>query len=582
MMMLNPLSKIVFFHPSKSNSSKKWNLKRLSPRNEIKLDKIYQRSVDLSAKLKQKTVEQLEVFNIRALQRSEIYERETSTEKVNAQQYKERKCAYQRPAQSHVKTSVKKKESVKRQSAPTAVLLSSKDIDKLVTKATMFLREMKYDAPNEKELGARVKSIVEELQEFAVDERKSVRYPETFSDLDRSLMRFLGSELNVGFYEHDKKITYLKRNSLDRNSISAKSDLGCDDVYVDVSKLASCNDGNFISHLRLRRLNSMSGIRGKLLMEVAENVATGSADPVEAGDGGVYAVAASDGHKLAMFKPLEEEKFVREGIAHGEGAIREEAAYVLDARMSRFSDVPPTAVASLSLSNMDEMKQGAVQRFMESTKGSMEDFGMPRKLEEAVKFVPVNEIHKVALLDVRLFNTDRHPGNILLIGDSAPYKLTPIDHGCILPSWYCLSEARFDWIEYPQSEVPFSKEELLYIRNLDPVQDAVALRSLGIREECITTLKICTIVLKVSAAAGKSLRWIGEFMQRSGCFENPSNLEVIIKDAAVASGIPMSFIENEYREKKSDLQEGILSRRPPNEFFEHLTSELKLHCNLSS
>ncbi|CAI5702732.1 unnamed protein product [Peronospora effusa] len=93
-------------------------------------------------------------------------------------------------------------------------------------------------------------------------------------------------------------------------------------------------------------------------------------------------------------------------------------------------------------------------------------------LEKAHKFISVEQVHHIALLDVRVFNTDRHPGNILLMGEKKPYTMVPIDHGCILPSWFHLSEARFDWLEYPQSRAAFSTMTMQYIDGLDVEKDA--------------------------------------------------------------------------------------------------------------
>lgn len=48
---------------------------------------------------------------------------------------------------------------------------------------------------------------------------------------------------------------------------------------------------------------------------------------------------------------------------------------------------------------------------------------------------PVNEVHKITVLDIRLANADRHAGNILLSkeGEEGQLVLIPIDHGYCLP-----------------------------------------------------------------------------------------------------------------------------------------------------
>ncbi|TMW62909.1 hypothetical protein Poli38472_005527 [Pythium oligandrum] len=430
-------------------------------------------------------------------------------------------------------------------------------------------------------------SVVEELEEFRRHPEDKVKvFPEYFSSKEKDVVKHVAETLRLGCQFGEKNVSVFKTGSCENATAlhtlrgrfrSVSEPVLHDEVYVDVPSLAQHGKDGFIARLRLRRLDSGGGVRRNMLWDVAQLSSTdGVADPVSEGDGGVYAVQSrTSGEKLAMFKPAEEEKFVREGIIPGEGAVREEAAYVLDSGANGFSGVPATAVARLHLANIGKAKQGAVQRFMMGSIGSMESYGMPFDLEKARAFVPVEQVHRVGLLDIRTFNTDRHPGNILLIGDKAPYTMIPIDHGCILPSWFHLSEARFDWLEYPQCKVPFSDAALAYIDSLDAEHDANTLRKLGIREECVTTLKICTLFMKLAAKAGRTLHWMGSFMQRDGCFENPSALEHAIHQACEATGIPFSFVPNEFNEQKGQITLGILSRRPPSVFFKHLERLLR-------
>jgi hypothetical protein len=413
-------------------------------------------------------------------------------------------------------------------------------------------------------------SVIEDLQEFRLSDKKIMIFPDYLTDADKEIVKQVADRMCFGYQCGEKNITVFNLTKNEKPSVIGRHLACADDVFVNVSELAQQGKDGFIAKLRLRRLDSGSGMRRNMLWDVVQHSQTGSANPVSEGDGGVYAVQSSSGQKLAMFKPTEEERFVREGLYPGEGAVREEAAYVLDSRMGGFSGVPPTAVARLQLSTIGQVQSGAVQRFMASNVGSMEDFGMPFDLEKAKEFVPVEQVHRIGILDIRVFNTDRHPGNILLIGDKAPYSMAPIDHGCILPSWFALSEARFDWLEYPQCKVPFSPQEMDHIEALNAEKDAIALRKLGIREECVTTLKICALLLKKAAKAGKTLYWIGNFMQRSGCFENPSDLEKAIEAACKEVGIPFEFFPNEFQEKKGKIELGLLSRRPPTFFFEKL------------
>ena len=45
------------------------------------------------------------------------------------------------------------------------------------------------------------------------------------------------------------------------------------------------------------------------------------------------------------------------------------------------------------------------------------------------------------------------------------YELIPIDHGFCLPE--TLEAPYFEWLHWPQAMLPFSEEELAYIRRID-------------------------------------------------------------------------------------------------------------------
>ncbi|TDH67411.1 hypothetical protein CCR75_000090 [Bremia lactucae] len=420
-------------------------------------------------------------------------------------------------------------------------------------------------------------ALFQELCEFsASDDAHITFFPEYFSDEELRIVQNVAQNLQLGCQVVEKTVAVYKPIVGHLQKCVSQYTSPANDVFVNVHQLARQGKASFFAKLCLQRMSPRSGIQLKMLWDVAELITTPDlvVDPISEGEGGVYAVQSrSSGQKLALFKPADEEKFEREGLMAGEGAVREEVAYLLDSLSNGFSGVPPTAVAQLRLPNAERARRGAVQRFMSSSIGSMESFGMPFHLEKACKFVPVEQVHRIALLDLRVFNTDRHPGNILLIGEMKPYSMVPIDHGCILPSWFHLSEARFDWLEYPQSREPLSFEALQYIEALDAEQDSKILRNLSIREECVTTLKICTLFLKLAAAQGKSLFWMGKFIARDGCFQHPSGMEVAIQKACKCVGIPYTFKSNQFDEQRGEIERGVLSRRPSREFFlalEHL------------
>lgn len=81
------------------------------------------------------------------------------------------------------------------------------------------------------------------------------------------------------------------------------------------------------------------------------------------------------------------------------------------------------------------VKIGSLQSFMENS-GSCEDIGPAG--------FPVEEVHKITVLDIRLANADRHAGNILMSkDDDGRTLLIPIDHGYCLPESVSLVNPHF-------------------------------------------------------------------------------------------------------------------------------------------
>lgn len=201
----------------------------------------------------------------------------------------------------------------------------------------------------------------------------------------------------------------------------------------------------------------------KLISSTFDGLEKGN-DPIRSmeGSGGAYFMQDSSGQNyISVFKPVDEEPMavnnprglplsldgegLKKGTRVGEGAIREVAAYILDQPRGTlhsfyngegFAGVPPTVMVKClhkgfnhpeGYSNAHKnVKIGSLQMFMNNV-GSCEDMG-PRAF-------PVDEVHKISVLDIRLANTDRHAGNILVNKDheDGHIRLIPIDHGYCLP-----------------------------------------------------------------------------------------------------------------------------------------------------
>lgn len=147
----------------------------------------------------------------------------------------------------------------------------------------------------------------------------------------------------------------------------------------------------------------------------------------EAGVGGTYFMKDSTNRRIGVFKPQDEEMGCSNnpkgymdgkirGVSGGEAAFRECAAYVLD--HDHFAGVPATDLvvcnypyfhnSPTQTSFADDFKIGSFQEFKEH------DFDAEDISPSKAAHFPVDEVHKIALFDIRLFNTDRHGGNILV------------------------------------------------------------------------------------------------------------------------------------------------------------------------
>ncbi|XP_042451505.1 phosphatidylinositol 4-kinase gamma 5-like isoform X2 [Zingiber officinale] len=304
--------------------------------------------------------------------------------------------------------------------------------------------------------------------------------------------------------------------------------------------------------------------------------------PIHNGLGGAYYFRNKKGDKIAIVKPTDEEPFapnnpkgfvgralgqpgLKRSVRVGETGFREVAAYLLD--YGNFANVPPTSLVKITHSvfhvnnEMNNSNWNGVRKQRVISKiASFQQF-MPHDFDASdhgTSSFPVAGIHRIGILDIRIFNTDRHAGNLLVrkiengVGRfGGRMELIPIDHGLCLPEG--LEDPYFEWIHWPQASVPFSEDELEYIANLDPVKDCDMLRMElpMIREACLRVLVLCTIFLKEAAAFGLCLSEIGKMMSRefSEMEEEPSELEVICMEVR-------KFVEErEVFSLNSDLKE---------------------------
>ena len=79
---------------------------------------------------------------------------------------------------------------------------------------------------------------------------------------------------------------------------------------------------------------------------------------------------------------------------------------------------------------------------------------------------PRDEVHKIAILDLRILNLDRNEQNILVRNKLKMDKVTgkkklvrtlvPIDHGLCIPDNLAVCSFDLAWLSWRQAELPFS------------------------------------------------------------------------------------------------------------------------------
>jgi len=191
-------------------------------------------------------------------------------------------------------------------------------------------------------------------------------------------------------------------------------------------------------------------------------------------------------------------------------------------------------------------KSGSIQKFVENI-GDTTSIGST--------FFPVQDVHNIGILDIRIMNMDRNDENMLVRKESDHHRLVPIDHAYAFPDK--LDNVWFDWMYWRQTKEPFSQETLEYIKSINIDEDAEILKSLGIEESCIRTMEISTTLLKKGAAAGLSLFDIASLISRKRPTQK-SELELLVEQANEGGNFVMAefsklvdeFVQSKLKELK--------------------------------
>jgi len=279
---------------------------------------------------------------------------------------------------------------------------------------------------------------------------------------------------------------------------------------------------------------------------------------VEDGLGGTYFMRDRAGKSIAVFKPRDEEPLapnnpkvhigrgdgtgLKEGVLVGEVASNEYAAYLVDQFSSPLlqAGVCPTALVRIAHSafhSAEEHRHSAF-RFVKEKVGSIQLFAQHDCTSEDIgpaRF-PVDQVHRIAALDIRLCNTDRHSGNILVQEVAGEVALIPIDHGWSLPGDIG-TDLTLEWISWKAAKHPFSEAIRQEILAIDPelVEAMLKKRVPSIRPECLATLYTCTRLLQHGVQAGLTAFHIGQLMIQPWChveeLPKPSVLESLVVNA---------------------------------------------------
>lgn len=151
-------------------------------------------------------------------------------------------------------------------------------------------------------------------------------------------------------------------------------------------------------------------------------------------------------------------------------------------------------------------KVGTIQVFARN-KGPIENF--------SYDLFPIDEVHKIGILDLRILNLDRNMCNILVQKTTSSnlaesfdeeWKLVPIDHGLSIPDTLEVNSFELAWMSFPQSFEPFSKKSLDYINELDIIADIKMLeQAFPFRSVCLRNMRISQTLLKLGANNGLTL-----------------------------------------------------------------------------
>ncbi len=214
-----------------------------------------------------------------------------------------------------------------------------------------------------------------------------------------------------------------------------------------------------------------------------------------------YFLKDSEDHPIAVFK-----------LNH---AIEEYAAFRLD--HDRFAQVPPTVITMLDHPIWGGEKTGSCQLFIQKAIPVVQ-LGL-----ELYDPILSQSLRRIATLDIRVMNGDRHTSNLLVHKGA---ELIPIDHGLILPKE--VGECGLVWTHWRQAATAFSEEEVRYIASLDPEEDrSILMQELHFKEDVANRVYVATMLLKRGVSHKLTAGQIGYLMKPNKL--QPSSFQSLIE-----------------------------------------------------
>ena len=145
------------------------------------------------------------------------------------------------------------------------------------------------------------------------------------------------------------------------------------------------------------------------------------------------------------------------------------------------------------------MKFGSLQLFCNNI-GAVENYSSDNFHRD--------EVHKIAVLDLRILNLDRNEQNILVKVRTRVSKvdgvevrrkvntLVPIDHGLCIPDNLAICTFDIAWLSWRQASLKFSARTKKYIAGLRFKKDIKILeRTFKFRPICLRNIRISTTLL---------------------------------------------------------------------------------------